>query len=901
VIALRVFLSRLRSLLRPTSLDDRLQEELDGHIEMATADYIARGLPPGDARQRAMRDFGGVLHAVERHREARGFRALDALAQDVRHAIRSCRKTPVFAAVAVASLTLAIGANTAIFSLLYALTLRDLPVRDPGSLVVLTTVSSDSTEGRFTFPLFRELQRQPDVFSAVIGVWGNAVVNVEADGRPTRAPIWAATANIYGELGIRPVAGRLLERGDMTLDPPTAAQVVVISEGFWRRYFHADPSAIGQTVRVEETPFTVVGVVPAGFTGIGLVTEPDITLPLTATPLVFGRSVAAQATSASPSVRIIGRLEPGVPLARARARLGVLWPAIRSASVPLGYTGDRRAEFLSQGLSVASAAKGIEFALRSRFSRPLIILMSIAALMLLIACVNLAGLMVARAASRSHEVAVRLALGAGSWRIARHTLIEGVLLSMAGAAGGMVLAFWTCHALTAVVFEEFTMGVAFDGAPDSTVLTISTVTSIVVGLLFSVVPAWRSARQPSNDALQKCTRTVTRSGAAGKWMVATQVALSLVLVTVSGLLVRSLVEVRGVASGIDRTDDVLVAYPNPDHPGAYKGINDDRYYPDLIDRVGRLPGVERVSASLLKPGDHGGGFIEFASPIGAASDEGRGVEATRSPVAPAFFDTIGIPLLAGRDFSWNDNSKGPRVTILSHSLAARLFGDRSPLGQRLRLGTDTDRQDLDVIGVVADARLYDVKSNNVYAAYTPALQDPFVDGKCLVVRGRNVSAQAISEAVRSLGRESVQNMVTLRHITDHDLLQDRLTAMFSGFFAALALLLAAIGVYGLLSYTVAQQQREIGIRMALGADARLVVAHIVRHGLAVTAAGVLVGFLAALAAVQSVKALLFGVAPYDPITLFAAPAALVLVALVACALPAARAARVDPMIALRAE
>jgi predicted permease len=901
VTALRVLLSRVASLFRKSSLDDRLRDELDGHIEMATADYIARGIAADVAKERAIRDFGGVLRTTETYREARGFATLDAIWQDVRYTIRSCRKTPVFAAVAIASLTLAIGSNTAIFSLLYALALRDLPVRDPGSLVTLTTVTHESAEGRFTFRTFVELQRQQQVFSAVVGVWGNAVLNVEAGGTPTRASLWAATDNVYQELGVRPVLGRLLQAGDMTLDPPAATPVTVVSEIFWRRYFRGDPSAVGQTIRIEGVPFTVIGVVPAGFTGVGLVAEPDLTLPVTATPLVFGRTVASQASSGSPALRIIGRLKPGVSISQARAQLAVLWPAIRSESMPVGYVGERRDEFLSQGLAVASAAKGIEFGLRSRFTRPLVIVMSIAALILLIACVNLASLMLSRSAARSHEIAVRLALGAGPWRIARQTLTEGVLLSLAGAVGGILLAFWTCHALTAAIFEEYTIGVSFNGAPDSVVLAAATGTAVLVGLLFSVVPAWRSARQSSNDALQKSTRTVTGSGAAGRWLVSAQVALSLVLVTNAGLLVRSLFEVRGVDSGIQRTDDVLVAYPHPDHPGAYKGVNNDSYYPELIARIGRLPGVTTVSASLLKPGDSGGGFIELAAPVGEASIATRGVEAIRSPVAPAFFEAIGISLVAGRDLTWNDNSAARRVTVVSQSLASRLFGDQNAVGQRLRLGLETDRQDLEIVGVVADAKLYGLKSNNLYAAYTAALQDSFVDGKCFVLRGKGVSVQAVSQAVLSLGRESVSSMVTLRYITDRSLLQDRLTALFSGLFAALALLLAAVGLYGLMSYTVAQKEREIGIRMALGADSRLVVAQIVRDGLSVTVVGVTIGFVAALASVQSVKSLLFGVTAYDPLTLLISPVTLLIVAVIACALPAARAARVDPMVALRSD
>jgi predicted permease len=897
---LRAFMARLVSLVRARRLDARLDEEIQAHLELAAADHIARGLTPEAARRAALRDFGGVVRTKEAWREARGVAAVDAAWQDLRYAVRTYRKTPGFTLVALLTLTLAIGANTAIFSLLNALIFRDLPVRDPDSLVQVATSTRTSSEAYLTFPMFQELARRQQAFAAVMGSWGNAVMSVDTGTTQTKALVWAATGNVYAELGLAPAAGRLLVAGDMAIDPPSAAPVVVLGYSFWQRHFHGDAAAIGQTLRIDGAPFTIVGVAPIGFCGFGFTAEYDVTVPLTATPLLSGRAVESLTTSASPSIRVMGRLKPGVTIEQARAQLTTAWPGIREAAVPPGYTGARRDDFLAARVSVSPGAKGNETRLRSQFTRPLVIVMSIAGLVLLIACVNLASLMLSRAAARSNEIGMRLALGASRWRLARQVLTEGVLLSVAGGACGVVFAYWACRAITAIIFEEYLLPVSFDGTPDARVVAITAGVAIAAGVVFSLAPVWRVTQQESAGALQHGTRTASGTGRAGKLLISAQIALSLVLVTNAGLLVRSLAEVRAIKSGVERTDGVLVAYPGSARPGEYEKVDNDSYYPEVIRRLSAVPGVRRASISLLKPAA-GGGFDELVSPVGEPSILTRGVGSTRTPVAPEFFDAVGIPLVKGRDFGWSDRSRGRRVTIISQSLARRLFGDGEAIGQHVKVGLHPDRQDMEVVGVAADARLYDPKNPNLFAVYTAALQDPSVNFKCFVVRGTDVSYTALKSAVEALGHENVGNMVTLSYITDRALLQERMTAMLSGFFGALALLLAGIGLFGLMSYAVAQRRREIGIRMALGAEPRRVMTDVVRDGLAVTFTGVAAGFMAALVAVQLVKSLLFGITPHDPLTLLTAPVSLLLIAVVACLLPAARAAKVDPMIALRAE
>ena len=896
---LRRLRSRLASLFRSRASDARIAEEIAEHLALATEDNLARGMSPQEARLAALRSFGGVARTTEAYRDTRGYALLDSLGQDVRDALRSYRKTPTFTIVALVTLTLAIGANTAIVSLLNALVLRDLPVRDPGSLVQLTTSTRTSPESLISYPMLQTLAREQQVFSSLMAWWGFAGLNVDTGAELTTAMVSAATGNLSAELGVRAAAGRVLAPSDMTLDPPSAQPVVVVGHTFWQQHLHGDATAIGRTIRIETVPFTIVGVAPPGFTAFGLTAEADLTVPLPAHRLVNGRSIASLTTSATLSYLVVGRLKPGVTLDQARAQLMTIWPAVREAAVPPDYTGARRDDFLATRLSVTSAAKGNETSLRTRFTRPLVVVLGISALILLIACVNLASLMLSRAAARSHEMGIPLALGASRWRLARQMLAEGVLLSIAGGAAGIVGAAWTCRALTSFIFEEYLTTITFDARPDARVMAVTIGTAAIVGIVFSVVPAWRATRRPPLEALQQSARTGAATGRTGRFLVATQVALSLVLLAMAGVLVRSLDTVRAVQSGVDRTDDVFVAYPWG-RAGGFDGVDNDTYYPELLRRVGALPGVRTVSTSLLKPGT-GGAFSELVALSGEPAILERGVLSQKTPVSPKFFDAVGIQVVQGRDFSWSDRSRAQRVAILSESLAKKLFGEREPIGQRLRMGLQAEAPDLQVIGVASDARLYNIKSDNVLAIYTPALQDPQVNFKCLVIRGTSVSLHDVKRAVESLGRENLDRMVTLRYISERALLQDRLTAMFSTFFGALALLLAAIGVYGLMSYTVEQRRREIGIRVALGADPRRVMTDVVRDGVSVTIAGGAVGFAAALAAVQLVKALLFGVAPHDPLALTAAPLSLLLVAIVACAVPARRAARVDPMAALRAE
>jgi predicted permease len=823
--------------------------------------------------------------------------AFDALRRDVAQAFRAYRRAPGVAITAAITLGVTIGATTTIFSLLNALVLRQLPVRDPASLVQVSTSTRLQSDAQLTFALFRELSARQQVFSDVIGTTGNSVVTVNDNGMVSKALLWAGTGNLHDTLGLMPAVGRLLAATDMSLDPPAAEAVAVLGHGFWQRQYHGDRSVVGRSIRIENQPFTIVGVAPAGFSGFSIVTEPDVTIPLTAMPLLSGRSPSTLTASEARTVRMVGRLKPTATLEQARAQLAAVWPGAREAAVPATYAGDRRTEFLSIAVNVTPAATGSETQLRQQYTRPLVILLGVAVLVLLTACTTVAGLLLSRVSARRHEIGMRLALGATRWHVGRQLVTEGVVLSLAGAAGGIVLSYWVCTAIVRVVFDEFLVPAIFDGGPDGRVVALTTVAAVVTGVLCTLVPAWTGTRT-AVEALRADARTISHRSRTGRLIVGTQLALSLILLATAGLLIRSLSELRALNTGIERSDNIFVAYPEAARPGAYAGVDNDSYYREVLGRIEALPGVTRASISLLKPGS-GGGFRDVVSPTGTTAG-GGGVTATRSPVSPGFFASVGLRMVKGRDFDWRDGSRGQGVTVLSESLARRLFGDGDPIGQRVQVGLDPSREGLEVIGVVADARLYDLKDPDLAAAYTAALQDRNASFKCFVIRG-TLSYEGFRSAVEQLGLERVGNIVTLRYITDRALLLERLTASVSAFFGFLVVLLAGVGVFGLMAQAVTQRRKEIGIRMAMGANRGRIVWDIAWDALSITLCGLAVGLLGTLGAVKVVDTLLFGISPQDPVTLAAAAAALIVTALLACALPALRASRTDPLIALRTD
>lgn len=821
--------------------------------------------------------------------------------QDIRVAVRGFRQSPGFTLTALLTLTLAIGANATVFSLLYALVLRDANVREPQSLVQVSSLAMPRrSESGFTYAMFDDFKRRQQVFSSVIGWRSNGIYNIDAEGQHSRGLVAAVSGNFFDELGARAAAGRLLSAADVNEPSATPSIVAVLGHAFWRRAFASDPNAIGRRVVVEGATFTVIGVAPPDFVGLGMFIEPDVSVPLTAYPRIANHPPASLLTHTSTWVRVTGRLKPGVSIDQARASVELLWPGLKGTNVPASLQGARRDAFLAAGLSVKSAAKGLESGggMRAKFTRPLFALLAIALLVLVIACLNLASLMVARGVAAGHDIGVKMALGAARWRVMRAVVVEGVLLAIGGGIAGAIAAMWISDALAVLILRDFTAPTTFDVTPDARVVAFTAALTLAGGVLCSLVAAWRAGRQDILFWLRQGGRTATSRRHAGRWLVAAQVGMSLVLLVHAGLLIRSLQQVRAVPPGME-VRDVTVAYPN-ERPGGYRNVDNDSYIRNLVTRLEQIPGVRRAAIANFKPAGGGIGLGEVVAKAESAPDAG-GINATFMSVSPRMFDVLGMPMKEGRDFGWGDHSRAPRVAVISQTLAQRLFNGASALGQRVRVGTHARRQDIEIVGVVGDAHIYDLKDPNLASIYVASLQEPdLVDGKCLVIHGSGVSLQAIGAAVTPFGHESVTDAETLEYIVDRVLLQDRLTAMFGTFFGAIALLLAAVGLYGLMSFEVGQRMRELAIRVALGASRRDVIESVVREGVVIAAAGLAAGVLLALGSVGVLRSLIFGVTPYDATTIVVAVILLSAIATAACVLPALRASKADPTSILRA-
>lgn len=896
--AIRVFIARLLSLVRVGRLDRSLDEELEAHLALATDEYMHRGLSPEAARLAALRQFGGVTQVKEAYRERRGLPALDAIWQDVRYAWRGFRRTPGFTAVALATVTLATGSTIAVFSLLNALALRELPVRDPHTLVQVR--STLPTDGGTTYGLpmrtFLELRRTQSAFSGVIGSSGLLEATLDISGTPRRGWVWGVTANTFAELGAQPAVGRLFLESDEDLDALTAAPVAVLGYRFWQQHLGAAADVVGRRIDIQGVPFTVIGVAPEGYSGFSPVSEPQIIVPLLAhAPLLHRQSARELLNSPARAVVMIGRLAHDHSLITARAELETLWPQLRATTVPVGLAAARREEFLSAKLLVESFAYGDAGGVRARFVQPLWMLLGIAGVLLLVACVNLAGLGLARATARRHEFSVRTALGAGRWRLAQQGLTEGILLAGLGTVGGLMAGTWAARALSNEILSRSVIPASFDPSPDARVIIMVALAAVAIGVAIGVAPLLPTIRTSTARLREGGARVASGLGRSGAWLVGTQVALSLALLINAGLLVRTVQEIGAIDPGY-RSEGVFRVRPEP-RPLVYREADNDAYYPALADRLLALPGVKAVG--LTQAAFAAGYWHEPVAAAGAPADLAP-VIANFAPISPGVLESLRIPIVEGRHFAWADNSQGRPVAMLSRSLAARLFPGGSPLGQYVRIGARDHRQRLEVVGIVADTRLYDRKDADPLAVYVPSLQEvAMARGKAIIIRAERLSIDDVRGAIEGLGKEYVTQIETLPSIADHAILRERLTARLASSFGALTLLLASIGLYGLIAYGVRQRHKEIAIRLALGAQPGRIVRAVVQHGLVITLLGAGVGIGVGLLASNLFRSVLFGVSTYDARTLLIAPALIVIVALFACTLPAARAARVEPTSALR--
>jgi predicted permease len=794
---------------------------------------------------------------------------------------------------AILSLALGIGANTAIFSLVNALILRPLPIPRPAELMRLFTITpaNPDSEGSLSLAMYQHIRENQRVFSGTFAWNGQGIVNIEANGVKYAAGGTIVTGEYFSTLRIQPFLGRLITPQDLSSDGGLSAAVAVISYDCWQRRYQGDPAVVGKPIQVEDRVLTVIGVTPKSFSGLTIDTVSDVTVPIGFSSATAGEFRDRSALSAW----VFGRLKPGISIEQAAAQLVAIWPATLEASLPEGLARIRRDAFLSQRIVAESASTGSSF-LRKKYKYALLVLMAIVALVLLIACANLANLMLALAAQRRHELGIRYALGSGTWRIVREMLTEGLILSGAGAGLGVLIAVWASRLLLHTMTG--TVATSLDVAPDLRVLSFAVFTSFLTGLLFSAVPAWSLLRKDDlMTAINERRRSVHGGSAAGKALISAQVALSVALVMVAALFVRSLSNLRGAELGF-RQDGMLLIDLFPQ-----AGVENQRmpnrvaYYQELTQRLQGLPGGAAVSFSRMGPA----ASYEFKNAASIASSQDQPAQAVLEVVGPGFFRLAGMHVLEGREFEWRDSETSQRVAIVSESLARRLFPSGNPIGRTIDFGR---RKGLEIVGVVNSASLWTLRSRKPMAVYLALTQAPEYDTYTIDIRVAGDPAgvlPAVRREIASLGRHIVLRAETIEQRAAMLLSTDRIMAMLSSFFAGLALLLAAMGLYGLMSYVVSSRTSEIGVRMALGARPGGVLMLVFREAAGLVAMGLVAGIGAALGCSRLISHMVFNTRIGDPDTIVLSALILVVVSALACYRPARRASRIDPMTAIRAE
>jgi predicted permease len=909
-------LRRLRSFFRKGRVESELDAELRFHLEKQVELNIQRGMNPREARYAATRTFGGVEQVKEECRDARGLAFVETLVQDIRYGLRMMRKNPVFTVVAVVSLALGIGANTAIFSLMDAVMIRSLPVAEPQRLVLLRWVSKDwpktvlsnlngsswrdevgrTVSSSFSYDTFQHLRAQgAPVLSGIAAFADQNKVTATMDGRSETAEGQLVSGNFWSVLGVNATLGRVFTDSD---DQPGAVPAAVISHRYWTRRFARDPSVLGRNIIVNGVALTIVGITPAEFFGMYSGRSPDIFLPLTLQPRIeetwSGDGRAAIGLPDYWWTELVARLKPGVSTGEANARLD---PLFRQSIV-----GNGPAPADLPGLMLAPGGQGGRN-LRTRFSKPLYILMAVVGLVLLIACANVASLLVAKASARKKEAAVRLALGASRSRLIRQLLTENMMLACLGGAAGLLLANWGARLLVALVPRSSTP-LVLDVAPNFHVLIFSIAISILTSILFGLAPAIHSTRLDLTPALKQAPAygASSRRLGFGGALVAVQLALSLVVLTGASLFVRTLVNLNSVELGFDRRN--LLLFSMDGTLSSYKGSAVTSLYERIRESIAAHPAVESVTLSghrLIG----GGGRMEYFLVKSPAMAE-RKVDVWLHLVGARFFETMRVPLLVGRGIRERDDGSAPRIAVVNEAFVRQFLKGVSPVGERVRWESAPEAGDIEIVGVVRNAKYAKIQDDAPATLYLPYLQHPSaINEMSFEVRtvGNPLAiATDVRRAVAAIDKNvPLSDMQTQVQQIDRFLMKERLFATLSAAFGVLALVLAAIGLYGTISYAAARRTSEIGIRMALGASRSSVLWLILRGTLAMLAVGILVGLPASLAAAQLVRSQLFGLSAMDPASLAGAVVILGALAMAAGWIPARRAARVDPMTALRYE
>jgi len=903
----REFLVRLFGLFGKNRRERDLADELESHLQLHISDNIRAGMSPDAARREALLKLGGVEKTKDDYRDQRSIPTLESLLQDLRYAARMLRRSPGFTAVAVLSLALGIGANATIFSVINSLMLRTLPVRNPEQLIAIGDNDGQTPTNYFkSYGQYKRFRELTQVFSSVAAVVNIDRSNIAIDGTGGgmdlgQVRVALVSGYYFSMLGVQPLIGRILTSGDDVV--PGGHPVAVIGYGYWERRLALSPDVVGRTLTLNGTVYTIVGVTRRGFQGDWVGRPTDLWLPVMMQAQVIPEGRAG--------VRVVGRLKPGMTMQQAQAAAEVIhqrnlrefWPNPTPEQI----------RYMTR-LHVALAHAGAGFSpQRDSYGASLIILMAVVGVVLLIACTNVANLLLARSAARQREMAVRRAIGAGHLRLVQQLLTESVLLALMGGALGLLFSVWATNALSAAVASgPVLMGsrspspwISLDLHPDWRVLSFTAGLCLLTGVMFGLAPAFRSARTSLSPAL---TGRGAGSGSAGgrfragRVLVVSQVALSLVLLIVAGLFLRTLHNLKSTDLGVDR-QHLLLIWAAPGQAG-HRGPELAAFWRTMRERLASLPSVLSTSASSLGllTGIDGGGPSEMLRVEGRPTKPG--LLMWQAVIAPRFFETVGIPLLGGRDLNERDTeASAPQVAVINETMARFFFGGENPIGKRFGTGRDIGMP-VEIVGVVKDAK-HGAPGTKRGMWYVPYRPDSGLGIMCVVLRAAG-PADGMAARVRQELRAMDPNLPVLKIDTvdeqlDTVLVQERLTASLSGLFGGLAAVLACLGLYGVMSYTTARRTNEIGIRMALGSS-RLEVLHLVlMESLLLIVIGTAIGISAALGATRLISTKLFGVTATDPVTIAAAALLMIAVGALAGFLPAQRASRVDPMAALRYE
>ena len=910
---------RLSMLFRRRRFDADLEEEMRLHLELRQQEKIQAGLAPDEARSAAMRRFGNPTALREASHTAWGWQWFERFLQDISYGLRGMLRSPSVTAIAILSLALGIGANTAIFSLLDAVMLRVLPVQEPDRLVLfghgLWVGSQDTLPDRswdlFSYPFYREISQKKDVFSGV-----TAIDSIEfsshgsvANGSPEVINADLVSGSFFSVLGVQPFLGRTLTEADDRA--PGAGPVAVASYSWWKQRFGSDPSVLGRTVNIEKHNYTIVGVAAPNFFGASVGQAPDLWIPLSMEKEISpGWNGLDQ--KFFQSLYLIGRLKPGVTAAQASANTNLLFKQILRSE----YVGPQPSQKESQSIDHAlieltPAAHGLS-QIRSHFSLPLEILMTVVGLVLLIACANIANLLLARGMARSREIAVRMAIGATRLRLIVQLLTESFVLALLGAAVGIALAWPAGHLLLRMAAGGFP--VALDVSPDLRVLGFTLLLTVFTALLFGMAPAVGATRLQLTSSLKE-GRGGSSSPARNRLapiLVVSQIALSVVLLAGAGLFLRSLRKLTSVDTGFDR-QNVLVLQLDESSLGYQQ---DDPRLRNLLQqieqRVSELPGIRSVSFSFFTFNQ--GEWSNDVTLQGIPRTPENSHETLNNVVGHQFFATLGLPVLAGRSFASQDQEKSPKVAVINETMARQFFPGMSPIGRRFGMGDDPAHSgDYEIIGVVKDAKYVALQERPhpaIYFSWAQHLQ--FLPN--LEVRYSGDEQQIIPEVRQAITQVDpnlpIGNVSTLSDEVDQSLGSQRLIAQLSTLFGLLAVFLVCIGIYGLMSYAVTRRTNEIGIRMALGAGRDSVLWLVMREIVVLAGAGLAIGIPIAWGGALLIVKLedphllanvLFGLGPNDPVSIVGATALMIVVSIFAGYLPARRASQVDPNVALRYE